>query len=126
MERRLFKDAPEKALPQAVCDDLVDVIMVQVGEGGRERGGRIASVFILCGGGGRDRGHCPSIGRIDLDEGATESPTPLPSSPPSSPPQGPRTKDLSPFVVDMLCNAPTSVLIWPPEAENTALGQVLV
>ena len=31
MERRLFKDAPEKALPQAVCDDLVDVMMVQVG-----------------------------------------------------------------------------------------------
>ena len=30
VERRLFKDAPEKALPQAVCDDLVDVIMVQV------------------------------------------------------------------------------------------------
>ena len=42
---------------------------------------------------------------------------PSPSLPPSQP-QGPRTKDLSPFVVDMLCNAPTSVLIWPPEGKT--------
>ena len=43
--------------------------------------------------------------------------------PPSTPSQGPRTKDLSPLVVDLLCNAPTSLIIWPPDAENTALGQ---
>ena len=59
VERRLFKDAPEKALPQAVCDDLVDVIMVQVGEGGRERGGGspACSFFVGEGGGIEDTAH---------------------------------------------------------------------
>ena len=27
------------------------------------------------------------------------------------------------MVIDLLCNAPTSVLIYPPDAESTALGQ---
>ena len=45
--------------------------------------------------------------------------------PPPFCPQGPRTKDLSPMVMDILCNAPTSVLIWPPDEGNTALGQVI-
>ena len=50
----------------------------------------------------------------------------VPFIPPSSLhiPQGPRTRDLSPVVMDVLCNAPTSILIWPPEEGSTALGQV--
>ncbi|GAX73464.1 hypothetical protein CEUSTIGMA_g916.t1 [Chlamydomonas eustigma] len=64
-QRRFFKEAPEKALPQYVFDEQIDVLMIQ----------------------------------------------------------GPRTKDLSPLVVDLLVNTPTSILIWPPDAEDTALGQ---
>lgn len=64
-ERRLFKDAAEKALPQAVTDDEIDVLMVTA----------------------------------------------------------PRSKDLSPYIINILCSAATSILIWPPEADNAALGQ---
>ena len=30
VERRLFKDSEEKALPQAVLDDQIDILMIQV------------------------------------------------------------------------------------------------
>jgi len=37
--------------------------------------------------------------------------------------QAPRTKDLSPYCMDLLCNASTSLLLWPADTDNTALGQ---
>lgn len=38
-------------------------------------------------------------------------------------PQAPRTKDLSPYLINLLCSAPTSILIWPAEPDSSALGQ---
>lgn len=65
-ERRMLKGPPERALPQAVQDDDIDVLVIQA----------------------------------------------------------PRSRDLSPYAISVLSNCATSVLIYPPQMENTALGQL--
>ncbi|KAG1673645.1 hypothetical protein FOA52_013309 [Chlamydomonas sp. UWO 241] len=64
-QRNLFKDSAEKALPPAVEEERIDILMVQ----------------------------------------------------------GPRSRELSPYIIKLLCSAKTAVLIWPPEVDSHALGQ---
>uniref|UniRef100_A0A7R9V232 Uncharacterized protein n=1 Tax=Chlamydomonas euryale TaxID=1486919 RepID=A0A7R9V232_9CHLO len=37
--------------------------------------------------------------------------------------QAPRSRDLSPYVIQMLCSAKTAVLVWPPDADAHAIGR---
>jgi hypothetical protein len=43
---------------------------------------------------------------------------------PTTASQAPRCRDLSPYVTQVLTTCPTSILIYPPDNNNTALGYV--